>query len=431
MLKKFIYILVFVFSCSSLVAQEDSTLFSINFIDSIAAIDTIGDINSIDSILSLEAQTPSAISIHPLPFDSIVHDFFVEKSFKIDCQRTDSGAVYYSDSVYMARLQSMPHVMEMTYNKVVKAFIERYARCPKDVGYMLGIGNTYYFPMFEEALERHNVPLELKYLPVIESALNAKAKSPVGAMGLWQFMVSTGKIYGLEVNSMVDERCDPRKASDAAARFLADLYKLYGDWHLVIAAYNCGPGNVAKALRIANGKRNFWEIYPYLPRETRSYVPLFIAANYIMNFYNEHNMCPAVPLFNYATDTVMISDRVHLQQIAEKLNIPLDELKFLNPQYRYDIIPGNIKPYPLVVPFEHINSYALNRDSILAHKPELAKREIKLEPSEGEVIYYKVKSGDTLGGIAKKYRVSVKNLQKWNKLKSTTIRVGQKLKIYK
>ena len=333
--------------------------------------------------------------------------------------------------MYIARLQSLPHVMEMTYNKIVKSCIERYARCPKDVGYMLGIGNTYYFPLFEEALERHNLPLELKYLPVIESALNAKAKSPVGAMGLWQFMVGTGKIYGLEVNSMVDERRDPRKASDAAARFLADLYKLYGDWHLVIAAYNCGPGNVAKAIRISNGKRNFWEIYPYLPRETRSYVPLFIAANYIMNFYEHHNMCPATPLFNYATDTVMISDRVHLQQIAEKINIPLDELKFLNPQYRNDIIPGNIKPYPLVVPFEHINSYALNRDSILAHKPELAKREIKFEPSEGEVVYYKVKSGDTLGGIAKKYKVSVKNLQKWNKLSSTTIHIGQKLRIYK
>jgi membrane-bound lytic murein transglycosylase D len=199
----------------------------------------------------------------------------------------------------------------------------------------------------------------------------------------------------------------------------------------VIAAYNCGPGNVAKAIRIANGKRNFWEIYPYLPRETRSYVPIFIAANYIMNFYEEHNICPAQPLFVYQTDTVMVSDRVHLRQIAETVGIPFDELQFLNPQYRYDIIPGNIKPYPLVVPFEHINSYALNRDTILAYKPELVSREVKFEPSEGEVIYYKVKSGDTLGGIAKKYRVSVKNIQKWNKLSSTTIRVGQKLKIYK
>ena len=428
MSKKIIYILFLIFSCGSIVAQEA--------IDTLNVESDLLSISEADSSLlffsdSISDSLVVSQTIAPLPFDTILHNYFLEKAFQIDCERTDSGAVYYSDSVYMARLQSLPHVMEMTYNKVVKSCIERYARCPKDVGYMLGIGNTYYFPMFEEALERHNVPLELKYLPVIESALNARAKSPVGAMGLWQFMVGTGKIYGLEVNSMVDERRDPRKASDAAARYLADLYKRYNDWHLVIAAYNCGPGNVSKAIRIANGKQNFWEIYPYLPRETRSYVPLFIAANYIMNFYEHHNMCPATPLFNYATDTVMISDRVHLQQIAEKIGISLDELKFLNPQYRYDIIPGNIKPYPLVVPFEHVNSYALNRDSILAHKPELAKREIKFEPSEGEVVYYKVKSGDTLGGIAKKYRVSVKNLQKWNKLSSTTIHIGQKLRIYK
>ena len=428
MSKKIIYILFLIFSCGSIVAQEA--------IDTLNIKSDLLSISEADSSLlffsdSISDSLVVSQTIAPLPFDTILHNYFLEKAFQIDCERTDSGAVYYSDSVYMARLQSLPHVMEMTYNKVVKSCIERYARCPKDVGYMLGIGNTYYFPMFEEALERHNVPLELKYLPVIESALNARAKSPVGAMGLWQFMVGTGKIYGLEVNSMVDERRDPRKASDAAARYLADLYKRYNDWHLVIAAYNCGPGNVSKAIRIANGKQNFWEIYPYLPRETRSYVPLFIAANYIMNFYEHHNMCPATPLFNYATDTVMISDRVHLQQIAEKVGISLDELKFLNPQYRYDIIPGNIKPYPLVVPFEHVNSYALNRDSILAHKPELAKREIKFEPSEGEVVYYKVKSGDTLGGIAKKYKVSVKNLQKWNKLSSTTIHIGQKLRIYK
>ena len=428
MSKKIIYILFLIFSCGSIVAQEA--------IDTINVESDLLSISESDSSLlffsdSISDSLVVSQTIAPLPFDTILHNYFLEKAFQIDCERTDSGAIYYSDSVYMARLQSLPHVMEMTYNKVVKSCIERYARCPKDVGYMLGIGNTYYFPMFEEALERHNVPLELKYLPVIESALNARAKSPVGAMGLWQFMVGTGKIYGLEVNSMVDERRDPRKASDAAARYLADLYKRYNDWHLVIAAYNCGPGNVSKAIRIANGKQNFWEIYPYLPRETRSYVPLFIAANYIMNFYEHHNMCPATPLFNYATDTVMISDRVHLQQIAEKVGISLDELKFLNPQYRYDIIPGNIKPYPLVVPFEHVNSYALNRDSILAHKPELAKREIKFEPSEGEVVYYKVKSGDTLGGIAKKYKVSVKNLQKWNKLSSTTIHIGQKLRIYK
>ena len=423
-MKRIIYIFLTTLFSFNLVAQEQDTLLCAEDIQELS--DSIELSNSLDSILSLPLVT------HKFELDSIVHDYFIEKSFKLECNREDTVIpVHYSDSVYISRLQSLPHIMEMTYNNVVKAFIERYARCPKDVGYMLGVGHTYYFPMFEEALERHNIPLELKYLPVIESALKAKAKSPVGAMGLWQFMPATGKIYGLEVNSMVDERCDPRKASDAAARYLRDLYKLYGDWHLVIAAYNCGPGNVAKAIRMANGKRNFWQIYPYLPSETRSYVPIFIAANYIMNFHEEHNICPAVPMFNYATDTVMVSDRVHLQQIAETTGISLDELKFLNPQYRHDIIPGNIKPYPLVVPFEHINSYDVYRDSILAYKPELVAKEIKVEPAEGEVVYHKVKSGDTLGSIAKKYKVSVKNLQKWNGLKSTTIRIGQKLKVCK
>ena len=428
MFKKIFYILFFVASCLGVVAQEASVEEVIDSLEISEPTDSLSFVEVLDFTDSTLSAQPSIVYS---PFDCVLHDYFIDKAFHFDCNISDSSAVYFPDSVYMARLQALPHAMEMTYNKVVKSQIERYARSPKNVGYMLGIGNAYYFPMFEEALERHNVPLELKYLPVIESALNAKAKSPVGAMGLWQFMVGTGKIYGLEVNSMVDERRDPRKASDAAARFLADLYRLYGDWHLVIAAYNCGPGNVAKAIRIANGKRNFWEIYPYLPSETRSYVPIFIAANYIMNYHEEHNICPAKPMFLYQTDTVMVSDRVHLRQIAETVGISFEELQFLNPQYRYDIIPGNIKPYPLVLPFEHINSYSLNRDTILAYKPELAKREIKIEPSEGEIIYYKVKSGDTLGGIAKKYRVTVKNLQKWNKLKSTTIRVGQKLKIYK
>ena len=371
--------------------------------------------------------------VDSLPLDCELPIFFDEALAYLDTTECTSDTIIAElpDSIYKQRLQALPFIIEVPYNEVVRRYILRYVKhSPRQLA-SLQRKAQYYFPIFEDILAKHQLPFELCYLPVIESALNPQAHSPVGAAGLWQFMPATGKKYGLEINSLIDERMDPILSTEAACRFLKALYNVFGDWNLVIAAYNCGPGNVAKAIRIANGKRNFWEIYPYLPRETRSYVPLFIAANYIMNFYQEHNMCPATPLFNYATDTVMISDRVHLQQIAEKMNIPLAELQFLNPQYRYDIIPGNIKPYPLVVPFEHINSYALNRDSILAYKPELAKREIKLEPSEGEIVYYKVKNGDTLGGIAKKYRVSVKNLQKWNKLKSTTIRVGQKLKIYK
>lgn len=371
---------------------------------------------------------------HDFMFDSLVHDFYLQQHFRPDCSLIDTGAYrYYPDSVYMARLQSLPNVMEMTYNSIVKSYIEMYARRQKQVGMMLGIGKTYYFPIFEQALERHGVPLELCCLPVIESALNARATSPVGAAGLWQFMVSTGRIYGLEVNSLVDERRNPVKSSDAAARYLADLYRLYGDWHLVIAAYNCGPGNVAKAIRASGGKRNYWQIYPYLPRETRGYVPIFIAANYIMNFYKEHNICPTEPDHYLLTDTIMVTDRVHLKQIADVAGLSLDQLRFLNPQYRHDIVPGNIKPYPLILPLDNINVYAECRDTILRYMPELAKREVRYDPDgygSGNVRYHKVRSGDTLGGIAARYRCSVKQLQRWNGLKGTMIRVGQRLRIY-
>lgn len=373
--------------------------------------------------------------MHDYMFDSLVHDLYVRNAFKVDCSVVDSNSyLFYTDSVYMERLQALPYVMEMPFNSVVKQYIEMYARRQKQVGYMLGLGRAYYFPMFEQILEKYGIPLELCYLPVIESALNTRATSPVGAAGLWQFMVATGRVYGLEVNSMVDERRDPLKSTDAAARYLSDLYKLYGDWHLVIAAYNCGPGNVAKAIRAAGGKRDYWQIYPYLPRETRGYVPVFIAANYIMNYYKEHNICPAEPVLKYMSDTVMIRDRVHLQQIADVTGMSLDELRFLNPQYRHDIIPGNIKPYPLILPLAQINVYAEQRDTILRYKPELAARQVKVDPDgygSGNVVYYKVKSGDTLGGIAARYKVSVSQLKRWNGISGTMIRIGQRIKIYR
>ena len=292
------------------------------------------------------------------------------------------------------------------------------------------MGASYYFPLCEGKLNATGIPLELRFLPVIESALNARAQSRVGAGGLWQFMVRTGKEYGLEVNSLVDERFDPNKSSEAAARFLSDLYRLYGDWHLVIAAYNCGPGNVAKAIRHAGGKRDYWSIYPYLPRETRGYVPIFIAANYIMNYYEEHNICPMKPTGTFITDTIMVTDRVHLVQIAEKLNVPIEELRFLNPQYKRAIIPGHVKAYPLVLPLAQINGYAEQRDSILAYRPELVSRSAVVEPSgyssgTGNATYYKVKNGDTLGGIAARNRVTVKQLQQWNGLDRKSVVQGK------
>ena len=387
----------------------------------------------LDSLADL--QEPIVPS-YDYTLDSLLHDWYAEKVILSDCTFDVDSVVHYADSIYIARLQGLPYEMEMPFNNIVKRYIEMYAKRQKQVGSMLGMGESYYFPLFEEKLNAYGVPLELRYLPVIESALNAKAISRVGAGGLWQFMVRTGKEYGLEVNSLVDERFDPVKSTDAAARFLSDLYRLYGDWHLVIAAYNCGPGNVAKAIRHAGGKRDYWSIYPYLPRETRGYVPIFIAANYIMNYYEDHNICPSHKMSSFVTDTVMVTDRVHLVQVSEVLNIPIEELRFLNPQYKRDLIPGNVKAYPLVLTFEQINGYAENRDTILAHRAEIVTRNAVIEPAgysshSGNATYYKVKSGDTLGGIAARNRVTVKQLQQWNGIKGTMIRVGQRLVIYK
>jgi len=371
--------------------------------------------------------------------DEIVHNWYLQNAMLDNCSK-DTGFITYSDEEYIERMQKLPYVMEMPYNSIVRSLIEVFAKRHTQVEYMLGIGQTYYFPIFETALAKYNVPLELKYLPVIESALNARAISKAGAGGLWQFMVSTGRIYGLEVNSLVDERCDPIKSSDAAARYLRDLYNIYQDWHLVIAAYNCGPGNVSKAMRYAGGgRKDYWQIYPYLPRETRSYVPIFIAANYIMNYYNFHNMCPAQPTVTVVTDTLMIDKRINLQQVSDILDISMDELRFLNPEYRQDIIPGDIKPYPLVLPYNQVGAYIDNRDTIpLYRASELVPQRARIEPvrtnqtsGNGDLTYHKVRSGDTLGGIASRYHVTVSQIKKWNGLRSSVIRTGQRLKIYR
>jgi len=390
-----------------------------------------------------KSVTDTAVTI-PSEFDEsldeIVHNWYLQNATLGNCSK-DTGFITYPDEVYIQRMQKLPYVMEMPYNSIVRSLIEVFAKRHNQVEYMLGIGETYYFPIFEAALSKYNVPLELKYLPVIESALNARAISKAGAGGLWQFMVSTGRIYGLEVNSLVDERCDPIKSSDAAARYLRDLYNIYQDWHLVIAAYNCGPGNVAKAMRHAGGgKRDYWQIYPYLPRETRGYVPIFIAANYIMNYYKFHNMCPAQPTVTVATDTMMVDRRINLQQVADVLDLSIEELRFLNPQYRQDIVPGNIKPYPLVLPFNQITAYIDNKDSIAAYRAaELVPQRARVEPlhgspaatGSGDVTYHKVRSGETLGAIASRYHVTVSQIKKWNGLRNSMIRAGQRLKIYR
>jgi len=349
----------------------------------------------------------------------------------------------FPDSVYKERLDRLPLVIDMSYNKIVRNYIHMYSHKRRDlVENMLGLSD-YYFPVFEQILDANNLPLELKYLPVIESALNPKAVSRVGAAGMWQFMYYTGKMYKLEINSFVDERRDPVKSTYAAVQFLNDLYGIYHDWILVIAAYNCGPGNVNKAIRRSGGKHNYWDIYYHLPRETRGYVPAFIATVYIMNYYKEHNLTPQKCDLPVLCDTVMTTKRIHLEQISHVMNIPVDKLRNLNPQYRRDIIPGKDKAYAVRLPFEETARFIDLQDSIVKYKdsvyfnPEALSKTPKYAryypapPTKNHVkLIYVVKSGDNLGFIADWYHVSVSNLKYWNGLRNSRIKTGQKLKVY-
>lgn len=299
-----------------------------------------------------------------------------------DCNLPDINPVY-DEQTYKDRLAQLPTVIEMPYNDIVRKFIDRYSSdLRRKVAYMLGAQN-FYMPVFEEALEAYELPLELKYLPVIESGLNPKAKSRAKAMGLWQFMLPTAKRYGLTINSLVDERCDLIKASYAAAHYLSDLYKIFGDWNLVIAAYNCGPEKINKSIHRLKGEKDYWKIYSLLPKETRGYVPAFIAANYIMNYYCEHNICPLTASLPAKTDTVMLDRDVHFEQIAHVIGIDIAQLEDLNPQYRRNIVNGNSKPSPLRLPADMVNAFIDNEDSVYAFntKNYLTKRK-EVGPSD-------------------------------------------------
>lgn len=371
-----------------------------------------------------------------------------------DCNLKDENVTYPKD-VYIERLKRLPNVMEMPYNDIVQKFIDRYTgRLRHSVSYMLGASN-FYTPIFEEALEAYGLPLELKYLPVIESALNPQATSRVGAAGLWQFMVATGKQYGLEVNSLVDERRDPVKSSYAAAQYLRDLYKIFGDWSLVIAAYNCGPENINKAIHRANGEADYWKIYPYLPRETRGYVPAFIAANYVMNYYCEHNICPMRTQLPVKTDTIIVSRDVHLKQIAEVCGVDIDELRSLNPQYRRDIVNGSNKPSVIRMPATMTNTFIANEDSIYNYQAEtLFTRRSLVEVDNSSKVSSSSKSssskksssrkkrtrrtrsksvtirkGDTLSEIAERNNTTVLKLRRLNNIKGNNIRAGKKIRV--
>lgn len=353
------------------------------------------------------------------------------------CDQFAKGDVIYPDSVYINRLYGYPSEMELAYNQIVRSYIDMYtSRRRTSVQYMLAKGK-YYFPVIEETLDKYGLPLELKYLPIIESALNPIAVSRAGATGLWQFMLRTGKMYDLEVNSLVDERRDPLKATEAAARYLKDLYDIYEDWNLVIAAYNCGPGNVNKAIRRSGGAKDYWAIYANLPRETRGYVPAFIAATYVMNYYAEHNICPMEYNYPIMVDTIMVDKMLHFKQISEVLNIPVEEIRELNPQYKKDIIPGEHKVYSLCLPSKLLSQFITNQDTIFSHKTQtlLAHRKtVEVEDggyvSNGKVTKtHKIKNGESLGTIARKYGVTVAHLKKMNNLSSNNIRAGRSLVI--
>ena len=399
--------------------------------------------------------------------DSLLHLYNTKTYMKpaTDCNVPNVNPIYTKEE-YMERLKRIPSVIEMPYNDIVQKFIDRYSsRLRRSVSYMLGAQN-FYMPIFEQALETYGLPLELKYLPVIESALNPKAVSRVGATGLWQFMLKTGKNYGLEVNSLVDERRDPVKASYAAARYLSDLYKIFGNWNLVIAAYNAGPEKINKAIHRANGKADYWEIYPYLPQETRGYVPAFIAANYIMTYYCDHNICPMETELPSKTDTVMVNRDVHFEQVANVLGIDVDQIKQLNPQYRRNIVNGSSKPSALRLPQMLVNDfidkedsiYAYNADALLSKRkevevnsdaPSYSSRPTRQYSSSSRSTYSSrstrssrkkknkkersknvtIRQGDTLSEIAKRNGTTVKKLKKLNKISGSNIRAGKKLRV--
>ena len=382
-------------------------------------------------------------SIVAISTDTILERIFFDEALAwldtTECT-SDTLITELPDSIYKQRLQALPFVIEVPYNEVVRRYILRYVKhSPRQLA-ALQRKAEYYFPIFEDILAKHDLPYELCYMPVIESALNPQARSHMGATGLWQFMPATGKKYGLEINSLVDERMDPIRSTEAACLFLKNLYAIFQDWNLVIAAYNCGPGNVNKAIHRAGGKRDFWSIYPYLPSETRGYLPIFIAASYAMNYAEAHGICPATPLTTMASDTIVTTQRQHLKQIADNIDIPLAELRRLNPQYPRDIIPGG-KAYAICLPIEKAGLYIDKQDTILAYQAKelihnrrdeielLHRTSVNGGYSINGVTYYKIKEGDTLGGIAKKFRVSVKQLKAWNGLKSDMIRAGKTLKI--
>ncbi|MGB5989411.1 MAG: transglycosylase SLT domain-containing protein [Marinifilaceae bacterium] len=354
--------------------------------------------------------------------------------------------ITFSNDHITKHMDSLNSAIQLTNNSIVRTSIAMYTLNRRvQVCNMMGLAE-YYFPMFEQELDRQGLPLELKYLPVIESALNPSAYSRMGATGLWQFMLPTGRQYKLKVNSYIDERCDPMKATVAAVSYLKDLYEMYGDWMLAIAAYNCGPGNVKKAIRRSGGKKNYWDIYYRLPKETRAYVPHFIAAMYVFNYNEEYNLYPIKPDFPPLCDTVMIHQPLHFEQIAAVVKMPVDQIFELNPQYRRKIIPAtNSRPLAIKMPYNYVNDFVDMQDSVLAYnrlkyfdtKDRIIDPRARYNtyahsktPRNRTKILYTVKSGDVVGTIAQKFGVRAKDMRYWNGIKRNRIRIGKKLVLY-
>ena len=445
------------------------------------------------NVFDVKSSITDDAIVYPERFETdtqkLLEGWYMKNYTATDDRYSSTSDVKTSDETIVERLQQLPTVIEMPFNQIVRSYIDRYTQKGRpQVAAILGLG-LYYMPIFEQALEAEGLPLELKYLPVIESGLDPNAVSKHGATGLWQFMLGSARGLGLEVNSLVDERRDPYVASAKAASFLKDLYATYGDWSLAIAAYNCGPGAVNKAIRRAGGdakSHDFWSIYYYLSPETRGYVPMFIATNYVMNYYPQHNISPVLPTKPLVTDTINISQRVHFDQISKVLDIPVEELRILNPQYRADVVPGSAShPYHLILPSQQVHAYIMSEDAILAYEADKYARRVTADPGrepsdsetvenefddmvaeenvaevkasaakaretarnntsttasknalaatttlpKGKSVTHKVAAGETLGSIAEKYGVTVASIKAANGLRRNAVRAGQQLHI--
>lgn len=364
--------------------------------------------------------------------DNALQNFFEEYVCEPETYSSDAAL----DSLYTARLNTMISPIHLPYNELVRSYIKRYTDSSGLMSRVLSLAQ-YYFPMIEEELLKAGLPIELRSMAIIESALQATAYSRVGAAGLWQFMPTTARAYGLEVNSMVDERYDPVKSTVAACKYMKDLYKMYNDWSLAIAAYNCGPGNVNKALaRTGGNPSSFWDVYWRLPRETRGYVPAFIAASYSYAFHKAHNITYSEPPMPIAVDTIQVTRLLHLGQVYSTIDVSAEALKLLNPQYKLDVIPATNKSYALVLPANRVTEYISHEDSIFSKDSVYLKEYLNPENVQKKIASvgteYRVKKGDTLGAIARRYGVTVKQLMSWNNLKSANrLSIGQRLRIEK